>query len=98
MTKTLVHAFRVPEGREDEFFEGWKALTAELDGAPGYLGTKLLKKSDDGVGEFAFVNIALWESKDAWKAAVSTPEFTRHLPSMKDFESVPGLYDVVFEQ
>ncbi|MEV5012816.1 antibiotic biosynthesis monooxygenase family protein [Streptomyces sp. NPDC055692] len=98
MSVTLVHVFEVPEGREQEFFDGWRALTEALNPAPGYHGTRLLRRTADQVGRFAFVNIASWESKDAWQAGVNTDEFRALLPAMKDFVGVPGIYEVAYEE
>ncbi|NGX07963.1 antibiotic biosynthesis monooxygenase [Mycobacteroides franklinii] len=98
MAVTLVHVFEVPEGRESQFLEGFMALTAALESVPGYGGCRLMQRTSHHVGKFAFVNIASWESKEAWQKAIHAHEFLAQQTPMDDFPRFPGLYDVVFSE
>lgn len=98
MTVTLVQVFEVPEGREEEFLDKWVALTESLKSAAGFYGTRLLRRTSDRVGTFAFVNIASWESAGAWLSSTSRDTFQALLPAMKDFDVTSGVYEVVYEQ
>jgi heme oxygenase (mycobilin-producing) len=70
----LINAFEIPEGHDEAFLEGWERTRAFLSTQPGYLSTRL-HRSLVPDAEFRFVNIARWESVDAFRAATSQPEF-----------------------
>ena len=98
MAVTLIHCFEVPSGREDEFLVAWKSLTADFAAATGYLGARLLRRSSDDIGLFAFVHVAQWASRDAWQAATAGDDYLAKLPAMRDFIGYSGVYDEVAEE
>ncbi len=62
---------------------------------PGYISTELHKAIDPSA-RFFFVNIAKWESADAFQSALNNPELmevAKGLPS--DIPHYPGLYEVI---
>ena len=93
MPITLINCFEVPEGKEEEFRAGWLRLTENLQGAAGYLGTTFYKRAVGFVGRFAFINVAKWQDRESWQAAVSTPAFREIVESMKDFPGYAGLFE-----
>jgi heme-degrading monooxygenase HmoA len=94
---TLVNCFKVPAGREDEFFGLWQRVNAYMQTKRGYLEHKLHRAAASD-SPFQFVNVACWESAgdfyaahdDGFRALVNQPEW-------KEFHSQPGLYEVIHE-
>jgi heme-degrading monooxygenase HmoA len=70
MSLTLVNLFTVPEGEADAFEARFKAVCETLGGMPGFEGTELHRNAGVGDQSYAFVNIARWESADAWREAL----------------------------
>jgi heme-degrading monooxygenase HmoA len=70
----LINAFEVPEGEDEAFLKGWERTRAFLSAQEGYLSTKL-HRSLAPDADFRFVNVALWESEQAFRDATSQPEF-----------------------
>jgi quinol monooxygenase YgiN len=70
MSLTLVNLFTVPEGEADAFEARFKAVCEKLGGMPGFEGTELHRNAGVGDQSYAFVNIARWESADAWREAL----------------------------
>jgi len=70
MSLTLVNLFTVPAGEEDAFAARFKAVVENLGGMPGFEGTELHRYAGVGDPSYAFVNIAKWESADAWRDAL----------------------------
>ncbi|HXQ17557.1 MAG TPA: antibiotic biosynthesis monooxygenase family protein [Caulobacteraceae bacterium] len=70
MSLTLVNLFTVPPGEADAFEARFKAVCAALDGMPGFEGTELHRNAGVGDQSYAFVNIAKWESAEAWREAL----------------------------
>ena len=62
-------------GAEEAFLQAWERAHAFLSTQPGYLSTRL-HRSLSPSAKFRFVNIALWQSPQAFRAATSQPEFT----------------------
>jgi heme oxygenase (mycobilin-producing) len=89
----LINAFEVPEGEEEAFLKGWERTRAFLSAQEGYLSTKL-HRSLAPDADFRFVNVALWESEQAFRDATSQPEF-RNAPVPFRFHA--SLYEVVRE-
>ena len=93
MTVVLINAFEVPVGKDEAFLEGWEKARAYLGTQEGYRSTRLHRSLSPGA-DFRFVNIALWESAEAFQAATSSPEF-RNAPIPFAFHA--SLYEVVRE-
>lgn len=90
---TFVNCFTVPAGQEGRFLELWTAVNAAMATKPGYLDHTLHRSVDPGAA-FRFVNIAHWESADAWRAA-HDDEFRAMVsaPEWRAYPSVPVLYE-----
>ena len=93
MTVVLINAFEVPDGQDEAFLEGWEKARAHLSTHEGYRSTRL-HRSISPSADFRFVNVALWESKEAFRAATSSPEW-RNAPIPFPFHA--SLYEIVRE-
>ena len=70
MSLTLINLFTVPEEEADGFAARFKAIAERFADAPGFGGTELHRNAGVGDPTYSFVNIAKWESAEAWRAAL----------------------------
>jgi heme oxygenase (mycobilin-producing) len=87
----LINAFEVPSGEDQSFLAGWEQAHDFLLGQPGYRSSQL-HKSTESSADFRYVNVAVWDSEDAFRAATSRPEF-RDISTEYPFHS--SVYEVV---
>lgn len=90
----LINVFTVPQGKEDEFIKIWNETGQLLKNAPGFIGAKL-HRSIHPNAHFQFVNVAHWESTEAYQTAIS-----KQPPQEKQvswLEANPALYVVEAE-
>lgn len=86
----LINAFVVSKDMEETFLKTWHETAAYMRQAPGFIDTKLHRCLDPN-GKFQFINIAHWESPEAYHAALAQHEpGEKHLP----IEANPALYTV----
>jgi len=86
----LINPFSVPQGQEEEFIKTWKQTAQLMKNEPGFIDTKL-HRSLDPDARFQFINIALWESAEAWRTAMAKHETKeKQMP----IEANPALYRV----
>ncbi len=72
----LVNTFTVPADDEDQLISAWAGDAAWMKLQPGFISTQLHR----GVaGSGVFLNYAVWESTDHFKAAFTNPEFRSRL-------------------
>jgi heme-degrading monooxygenase HmoA len=95
---TLINSFVVPVGREAEFQAKWTEASGYFRAQPGYLSLRLHRAISPDA-HYRFVNVARWESLEAFQAAHATEEFRRVVgaPGWEEFPSSPSLYEVVVE-
>jgi heme-degrading monooxygenase HmoA len=68
----LVNTFHVAPEDADELVEAWAADAAYLKAKPGFISTQLHR----GVaGSSTFLNLAVWESVEAFRTAFGDPKF-----------------------
>jgi heme-degrading monooxygenase HmoA len=92
-TLTLINAFEVPPEADEAFVDGWRRARDFLATREGFSTTALHRALRHDAAH-RFVNVASVESPDAWRAAITDPEF----PGGKmPFPAHPGLYEVVHE-
>lgn len=89
----LINAFEVSEAEDESFLAGWERQRDFLSTQQGYLSTRL-HRSLSPDASFRFVNVALWESAQAFRDATSQPEF-RNAPVPLRFHA--SLYEVMRE-
>ncbi len=66
MPVTLLNVFIVPEGKEEEFLTEWQKTAAHFSHTKGFLEAHLHRNTGKGNTTFSFINIAKWESPEAW--------------------------------
>ena len=95
MSVILINPFEVPEGKEEEAIKGWDDAATYLRKQPGFISTKLHKTITPN-SKFHLVNVAEWETPEAFMNAVNTDEFKKVTQKMvEDFPHYPALYDVI---
>jgi quinol monooxygenase YgiN len=73
---TLVNTFNVDPDELDQALRAWAADAATMKRQPGFISTQLHR----GIGASSvLVNVAVWESVDAFRRAFSNPEFQARL-------------------
>ncbi len=88
----LINPFEVPEGKEDAFVARWQDAAAYLRQQEGFVSTRLHRSLDPST-RFTFVNVAVWESAQHFRRAVSSPQF-REMAGTMPFPSHPALYRI----
>ena len=77
LSVVLINPFEVPAGTEDEeFLRGWQRAADYMREQPGFLNTRLHRALAPDA-RFRFINIAEWESPQAFRAAVTSEGFGR---------------------
>jgi heme oxygenase (mycobilin-producing) len=87
----LINAFEVPGGKDESFLASWERAHDFLLSQPGYRSSQLHRSVEPGA-DFRYVNVAVWDSEAAFRAATSRPEF-RDLNTTYPFHS--SVYEVV---
>ena len=96
----LINLFSMPPEAVDGFIEAWPANTAPAAHDPGFRGTRLHRALDPDA-EYPVVNIARWDSVEAWQTTVQKHFFTpREGAAVQDGQAgpisfLPALYRVV---
>jgi heme-degrading monooxygenase HmoA len=68
----LINKFTVPSEDADELVNAWASDAAWMKKQPGFISTQLHR----GIaGSGVFLNYAVWESTEHFKAAFTSPEF-----------------------
>ena len=89
----LINVFEVPDGRDEEFLAGWEEGKRFMERQPGYVSTAL-HRSLDPQARFRYINVAVWESADDFRAALSHPDFAAYRERIP-FVHYPSVYTVV---
>ena len=77
----LVNLFTVAETEADGLLEAWRDDAAYFKRQPGFLSAQL---HEGLAGRAAYLNYAVWENLDAFRAAFANPEFQRKLAAYPD--------------
>jgi heme-degrading monooxygenase HmoA len=88
----LINPFSVPAASDADFLRRWEAARDALREQPGYLSTRLYR-SLTPEAEFRFVNVARWESAQAFRSATEAPAFLA--AGRMPYQSSPALYRVI---
>ena len=93
---TLINSFDVPDGRDEEFQALWSRTSRYFRGRPGFVSLRLHRSVTPGP-QSRWVNVAVWQSQDHFRAAHATEEFRRLVSGegWQQFPSSPRLYQVV---
>ena len=93
MPVALINPFVVPAEKEAEFLQAWNETTRHFSSNPGFIETHLHKNAGVGDGTFQYINIALWESAEAWNSTHG-----RYKPKEENIPGVkhhPGIFQEV---
>ena len=96
---TLINVFEVPIEQVDHFITRWSERAALLAAKPGFVDTRL-HRALSADARFQLVNVAHWETRDAWQAATDDQEFRRSADEARGempFAANPALYEVAME-
>ena len=91
MAVTLINAFEVPAGRDDEFVAGWQRTADYMREEPGFLSTRLHVSLDENA-QFRYVNLAEWQDPKAFQAAVGQDGFRQVARETSFAHAHPSLY------
>lgn len=72
----LLNVFSVDPDHIDQYLEAWKTDAEWMRRQPGYISTQLHRAIG---GSAMFVNYAVWETLDHFKAAFEHPEFKQSM-------------------
>jgi heme oxygenase (mycobilin-producing) len=71
---TLINVFEVPTEEVDGFVEGWNRIAEVLRHKDGFRDT-VLHEAVSGEARFQFINIAHWDSAEAFRTAMADAGF-----------------------
>jgi heme-degrading monooxygenase HmoA len=96
---TLINVFEMPAEHADVFGDGWRERAALMSTKPGFLDTRL-HRALSSQSRFQLVNVARWESREAFEAATADAEFQERIGAATADPRVPisanpGPYEVV---
>jgi heme-degrading monooxygenase HmoA len=92
---TLINSFQVAPGRDAAFRGLWGETSRYFIARPGFVSLRLHRAVNDDA-PYRWVNVAVWESEAAFRAAHGTDEFRSlvTVPEWSEFPSVPALFEV----
>lgn len=93
-TIVLINTFVVPTHMEDAFLQWWRLSRMFFSAQPGFVSAKL-HRSLDQKERYRFINVAEWESSDAYGQALSSMWSAVPRPTIPGLEWHPALYEVV---
>ncbi len=91
---TLINVFEVPAGRQAEAIAAWERARAFLSDQPGYVSTALHRALSPDA-RFALINVAIWDSPEAFRAAVAAMREAEVFPRIEGLGVNPALYRVI---
>jgi heme oxygenase (mycobilin-producing) len=72
-TVTFINVFEIAREDLETFTTGWRELAGIMASAPGFRGAQL-HEAVSGETRFQLVNVARWDSEQAWRDAAANPE------------------------
>ena len=91
----LINSFEVDPKNDERFLAAWRRASDVMERRPGFLRTRLHRALAAGP---RFVNIAEWESHEAFAAAIASSEFRAAAPAILSVASMtPALYELAYE-
>lgn len=93
---TLINSFEVPIGKLEESIKYWEACRDFLRNEPGYVSTKL-HQSIKGDARFQLVNVAVWETPQAFTDASKKMSKELGIPPTDGLKPNPALYTIIRE-
>ncbi|MFF8281624.1 antibiotic biosynthesis monooxygenase family protein [Streptomyces albus] len=98
---TFINVFEIDAGHVDAFVAQWEKHAALMRDKPGFIDSRL-HRARSSQTRYQLVNVAHWESQEAWEAATADQEFQDRTRAARDDASTPitaspALYDVAVE-
>ena len=93
---TLINVFEVSPGQEEAAVNYWERARAFLAQQPGYRSTRL-HQALSPQARFLLINIAEWESAEAFQQAARGMEAAKIGPPPEGVKGTPALYRVIRE-
>ncbi|AUR12482.1 antibiotic biosynthesis monooxygenase-like protein [Phaeobacter inhibens] len=90
----LINTFTVPADKLDEAIAMWDAAREFLHTQPGYISTKLHQSLSEDA-QYQLINVAQWETPEAYQAATALMRETANLPRIEGVVPGPALYNVI---
>ncbi|MFD8492919.1 antibiotic biosynthesis monooxygenase family protein [Amycolatopsis sp. NPDC059657] len=94
---TFINVIELPAAEVDAFIVQWRERAMLTTTTPGFRDFRLhrAKLSD---ARFQLINVAHWDSEEAYRDAIADPAFRAAMRGVPGFVSAsPALYDVVVE-
>jgi heme-degrading monooxygenase HmoA len=91
---TLINVFEVPAGKEDAVIAAWETARDFLRQEPGYVSTALHQAVTPDA-RFALINVAVWESAEAFRRATARMQAAGVFPEIEGLRFTPALYRVI---
>ncbi|MGW4246138.1 antibiotic biosynthesis monooxygenase family protein [Nocardia sp. NPDC004722] len=86
---TFVNAFEIPADRIDDFVPNWLDRAQHMSNTPGFR-TNRLHRALAPATHFQLINIAQWDSPEAWTTATNDSRFQQRLATVPSF-ATPNL-------
>ncbi len=98
---TLINVFEVPAGHVAAFIVQWRERAALMSTKPGFVDSRLHRALSSQT-RFQLVNVAHWDSREAYQAATADTEFQERITAALADPRVPisanpALYQVAVE-
>jgi heme-degrading monooxygenase HmoA len=90
----LINAFEVPADQAEHFIAAWEETREFLRSQPGYIETALHQALTPDA-DFLFVNIARWETPEAFGAAIGSAGMRAASAGLAGYKPHPSLYRIV---
>ena len=91
---TLINPFEVPADKLDEAIAMWEQARDYLMQQPGYISTELHQAMAPDA-PFPLVNVAKWESIEAFMSATKNMQAEGNIPRIEGVRGGPQLYTVI---
>jgi len=91
---TAIVAYEVMAEDVDKFLNAWRKANDYLSGQDGFLSTAL-HRAASAAPDFRFVNIAKWNSADAFRSATQGSGFREAAGLLEAYPIHAAVYDVV---
>ncbi|MBX2856879.1 MAG: antibiotic biosynthesis monooxygenase [Rhodobacteraceae bacterium] len=90
----LINTFVVPIAMEESFLSWWRLMKPAFASQRGFVSAKLHRSLDQNE-RYRFINIAEWESTEAYRRALTGLWSSVPKPTIAGMEWHPALYEVV---
>jgi heme-degrading monooxygenase HmoA len=90
----LINAFEVSADKAGHFIAAWEKTREFMQSRSGYIETALHQALTPDA-DFLFVNIARWETAEAFSAAISSTGFRESAAGLAGYRNHPALYRIV---